>query len=118
MAFAPSDLLVSQRELDTITASLANQGIVDPISKEISAAVQTVESYTSGYTVDSERKNEWIRTIALYKLYALLNRPANPREAAYKETMQELRDFRDGKFQGATPSTGNGGAKWGGNTKI
>lgn len=119
MSFTASDLLIGQREVNVITQTLTNEGNPDPIGQAINSAVQSVEAYISGWTVSEDRKNQFIRTIALYYLYALMQLPSNPREKAYEQTMQELRDIRDGKFPNLAATTaGSAGSKWGGEKNI
>jgi hypothetical protein len=95
---SPSDLNISQAELDSITAALANSGVPDPIGNVISEQVQKVEDYTLKFKITDVRQKRLVRPLVLFQLYSLLGQVSAALQRDYDGAMKELEDIRDGKF--------------------
>lgn len=98
--FTRTDLLgeISDRELTTLVARVLHAGDADPEAAAIARAQATLARYAARYTLDDDTRKGFLSDLTLYYLSArVADIPAN-RQAAYDQTMRELRDIRDGKY--------------------
>lgn len=96
--FAETDLHISDDELTKIKAGLANTAIADPITSTITEQMAKVDDYTLRYAISDDRYQRLVRALVLFQLYSLLGPVPSNYQKLYDETMQEMRDIRDGKF--------------------
>lgn len=92
----------------------------------VTSAEKTVDVYTSRYVIDDDMKLRLVCSLSIYDFYKETSAPMpEKRKDAYEAAMRELRDIRDGKFDGAIPvketlqanvSPASGG--YGGATKL
>ena len=94
----PSDLLISQDEIDKITEALANDAAPAPIVSVIAEQTRKVQDYTLKHALSEERLHRLIRPLALFQLYSLLGQVSPALQADHDSAMKELEEIRDGKF--------------------
>ena len=123
MAFAETDLKVSQQEIDDLKAALENDGSVNSFTDVLAEAETKVRDWTVLYTVPEETLRRIWRALALYALAALAGPMPPYRKDAADKAEAELKDIRDGKFpqyplvtenSASTPVVGS----WGSKTKV
>lgn len=99
MTFLETDLNVSDVEIASIKAALANAGQPDALTNIILEQQQKVTDYTLRYLLDDNRLRRLVRALVLWETYALLGQPIpTQHDVKYKEAMAELKDIRDNKF--------------------
>lgn len=123
MAFAESNLLLTEKKLTQLTAALANTGVDDPLATCIAEATADVARLTAGFILDEASTNGFIRALALFKAYSLCGSVPDDVDKQYDNAMKELNSIARGERPnlprvpeagGGTQSTGG----WGSQDKI
>lgn len=124
MAFAESDLNVSQDEIDDLKDALANTGQANVFVNTMAERETQVRDWTAAYVVPEETLKRLWRPLVLFHLYGLCGPVPDYRQKAYDEAIKELAAIRDGKFPQydlADEQPGqlaSGTAAWGSQTRI
>jgi hypothetical protein len=101
MIFLSSDLLVSDEQLNTLSAALASQGQPDPVSACIAGEIARVEAMTAGYEIPAGWLKSLVRALVLQELYARLPTGRVPQNVAdaWAEARKDLEEIRNGRYQ-------------------
>lgn len=99
--FTRTDLLgeISDRELTTLVSRVLHAGDADPEAAAIARAQATLDRHAGRYLLDDDTQKGFLSDLALYYLCARVADIPPNRQAAYDETMRELRNIRDGKYR-------------------
>lgn len=119
--FTRTDLLgeISDRELTTLVARVLHAGDADPESAAIARAQTTLDRYAARYVLDDDTQKGFLSDLTLFYLCSrVADIPLN-RQAAYDETMRELRDIRDGKYPDLPlAAAGEDDGRWGSRERV
>lgn len=122
MSFAISQLLLSEDKSTELTRALANTGIAAPLETCIAEAQADVTRLTTGYILDENSQNSFIRALALFKAYSLAGIVPPDVEKQYDLTLKELTEIAQGKRTNlARPESTEGSAStgnWGSAEKL
>ena len=100
MNFTQSDLLMSDRELELLTAALASAGQPDPVGQVIGEEAARVGLIAGPYELPEPWLMRLTRALVLFTLYTRTGQALPDQiKAAYDEAQKDLTDIREGKYQ-------------------
>lgn len=121
------DLLadIKDADLTRIGEHLVNDGDPAPIERAIAWASAEVGKYIAGYVVPEEEEAGYVRGLAIWRLFFRLpDEIPDTRQKECDRIYRELRETRDGKFQGRKLATApsaegtSGRGRWGSRARI
>jgi hypothetical protein len=90
MPFTKDHLLLTDERRAQLEAALANTGVPDPLALAITEAEAEVERLTLGYVVAEPVRFGWIRSVALYRAWAITGAVPEDVRRDYEAAWREL----------------------------
>lgn len=122
MAFSTNDLLLSADRSAQLTKALANLGVADPLLYICEEAAADVARMTTGYVLDEASMRNFVRSLALFRIYAKAGPVPEDVQRDYDSALKELEAIAKGERPNLPKVPVEGQAtivgKWGSKTYV
>lgn len=119
MAFLKDQLLLAANKVAQLTGALATPTVADPLQSLCDEAAADVARMTTGYIIDDVSTRNFVRSLALYRIYGKAGPIPPDVKTDHDDALKELQAIAEGKRPSlprtptaeARPASGKGSSK-------